>query len=396
MADNKDKKVLNVPALRFPEFTEEWKEERLNEIAELSKGVGISKEQLSEEGEPCILYGELYTKYKFEIIRKVISKTNIESSNLKRSKRNDVIIPCSGETAIDIAVARCVPFDNILLGGDLNIIRLHKDDGAFMAYQLNGKRKIDIAKLAQGVSVVHLYGENIKAIKTYNPCLQEQQKIVKLLSMLDERIEVQNKIIEDLKKLKSAIIHRCYSSQINMVSLSELIKQCSERNHSGMDLQVLSVSNKHGFIAQSEQFEDREVASDDTSNYKVVKKDMFAYNPARINVGSIALYEMDNNGIVSPMYVCFTTKSKLSPNYLKHYFTSQAFRYEMHKRLEGSVRLCLTFEGLCNIEIPLPSIDQQENIGKYLSKIDNKISLEENVLSQYQMQRSYLLSEMFI
>ena len=67
-----------------------------------------------------------------------------------------------------------------------------------------------------------------------------------------------------------------------------------------MDLQVLSVSNKHGFIAQSEQFEDREVASDDTSNYKVVKKDMFAYNPARINVGSIALYEMDNNGIVSP------------------------------------------------------------------------------------------------
>lgn len=68
----------------------------------------------------------------------------------------------------------------------------------------------------------------------------------------------------------------------------------------------------------------------------------------------------------------------------------------MHKRLEGSVRLCLTFEGLCNIEIPLPSIDQQENIGKYLSKIDNKISLEENVLSQYQMQRSYLLSEMFI
>lgn len=62
MADNKDKKVLNVPALRFPGFTDEWKEERLDEIAELSKGVGISKEQLSGDGEPCILYGELYTK----------------------------------------------------------------------------------------------------------------------------------------------------------------------------------------------------------------------------------------------------------------------------------------------------------------------------------------------
>ena len=93
-----------------------------------------------------------------------------------------------------------------------------------------------------------------------------------------------------------------------MVSLSELLKQCSERNRSATDLQVLSVNNKYGFIAQSDQFEDREVASDDTTNYKVVEKGMFAYNPARINVGSIALYEMDGKGIVSPMYVCFTTK----------------------------------------------------------------------------------------
>ena len=223
MANNNDKKVLNVPALRFPEFTEEWQGEQLHEIAELSKGTGISKEQLSENGTPCILYGELYTKYKSEIISKVISKTDIEESKLKHSKQNDVIIPCSGETAIDIAVARCVPFDNVLLGGDLNVIRLHKYDGAFMAYQLNGKRKTDIAKLAQGVSVVHLYGENLKSIKTYNPSLQEQQKIVKLLSMLDERLEVQNKIIEDLKKLKSAIIEKTFNeNHSNKIRLGDV------------------------------------------------------------------------------------------------------------------------------------------------------------------------------
>ena len=123
----------NVPNLRFPEFTGEWKEERLDEIATLSKGVGISKEQLSNDGEPCILYGELYTKYKSEIIKEVDSRTNIDNSKLKRSKANDVIIPCSGETAVDIATARCVPFDNILLGGDLNIISLYQYDGAFMS-----------------------------------------------------------------------------------------------------------------------------------------------------------------------------------------------------------------------------------------------------------------------
>ena len=207
--DNKDKKILNVPPLRFPEFTEEWKAEQLDNIATLSKGIGISKEQLSEDGEPCILYGELYTKYKSEIIKQVESKTDINGSKLKRSKANDVIIPCSGETAVDIATARCVPFDNILFGGDLNVISLHQYDGAFMSYQLNGKRKYDIARVAQGVSIVHLYGEHLKAIKTYNPTLPEQQKIAKLLSLLDDRIDTQNKIIEKLQSLIKGIAQHC-------------------------------------------------------------------------------------------------------------------------------------------------------------------------------------------
>ena len=396
MADNNENKVLNVPHLRFPEFTEEWEETTLGKISEITKGSGISKDQLSEQGSPCILYGELYTKYKSEIIDEVYSRTELDSSSLVKSKANDVIIPCSGETAIDISTARCVPFNNILLGGDLNIIRLKHDDGGFFAYQLNGARKKDIARVAQGVSVVHLYGENLKHIRVYHPAIEEQKKITRLLSLIDERIATQNKIIEDLKKLKSAIIHRCYSSQTNMIPLSELLKQCSDRNRSGSDLQVLSVSNKYGFIAQSDQFEDREVASDDTSNYKVVKKGMFAYNPARINVGSIALYEMDSNGIVSPMYVCFTTKSELLPSYLKYYFASQTFKHEMYKRLEGSVRLCLTFEELCNIEIHLPSIEQQKNISKYISKIENNLSLVDSIFSKYQQQRRYLLSQMFI
>ena len=197
----KGSKNLNVPHLRFTEFSGEWKEELLDRIATLSKGIGIPKEQLSEDGDPCILYGELYTKYKSEIIKQVESKTDIDGSKLKRSKANDVIIPCSGETAVDIATARCVPFDSILLGGDLNVISLHKYDGAFMSYQLNGKRKYDIARVAQGVSVVHLYGEHLKTIKTYNPTLPEQQKIAILLSLLDERIATQNKIIEKLESL---------------------------------------------------------------------------------------------------------------------------------------------------------------------------------------------------
>ena len=170
----------------------------MSDIADLYKGAGISKDQLSVDGEPCILYGELYTKYKSETIKEVISKTSIDNTKLVRSKANDVIIPCSGETAEDIATARCVLNDNILLGGDLNIIRLHGHDGSFMSYQLNGKRKYDIAKVAQGVSVVHLYGEHLKGVRTINPSFDEQKKISSLLALLDERIATQNKIIDKL------------------------------------------------------------------------------------------------------------------------------------------------------------------------------------------------------
>ena len=195
----------------------------MSDIADLSKGIGISKDQLSADGEPCILYGELYTKYKSETIKEVISKTNIDNTKLVKSKANDVIIPCSGETAEEIATARCVLKDDILLGGDLNIIRLHGYDGSFMSYQLNGKRKYDIAKVAQGVSVVHLYGEHLKNIKTINPSLNEQKKIANLLSLLDERISTQNKIIEDLKKLKSAISDRLFKNiKGDVITLSEI------------------------------------------------------------------------------------------------------------------------------------------------------------------------------
>ena len=394
---NQGRKVLNVPNLRFPGFQGEWEEERLADIADLYKGTGISKDQLSDDGEPCILYGELYTKYKSETIREVLSKTNIDNTKLVRSKANDVIIPCSGETAEDIATARCVLNGNILLGGDLNIIRLHGYDGAFMSYQLNGRRKYDIAKVAQGVSVVHLYGEHLKGVKTINPCLEEQKKIAKLLSLLDERITTQNKIIEDLKKLKSAIIEIEYTPNTKTTShIGNVIEQISKRNKNNAIQNVLSVSNRQGFIKQSDQFENRNVASEDTSNYKIVEHNDFAFNPARINVGSIARLTTFEKGIVSPMYICFRTQENVAPEYIDYFFESKHFYCEIQKRLEGSVRQCLSFEGLCNIPLSLPSFEMQQLIGKRLFTLGQKIKTETDLLELLNKQKQYLLRQMFI
>ncbi|MCA5611467.1 restriction endonuclease subunit S [Bacteroides fragilis] len=384
----------NVPHLRFPEFTGEWESFKLTELGKFIGGGTPSSSNLSfwAGSIPWISSSDIKEDSINNIsISRYITEEAIEKSTTKYCPAPVILIVSRvgvGKVALSYT-SLCTSQDFC------NIIEI-KCHPVFLSYNLlrTMKRK---SREVQGTSIKGITSDELQKIRVFIPQdKDEQNKISNILTLLDERIATQNKIIEDLKKLKSAIIHRCYSSQTKMIPLSELLKQCSDRNRSGSDLQVLSVSNKYGFIAQSDQFEDREVASDDTSNYKVVKKGMFAYNPARINIGSIALYEMDGNGIVSPMYVCFTTKSELLPSYLKYYFASQTFKHEMYKRLEGSVRLCLTFEELCNIEIHLPSIEQQKNISKYISKIENNLSLVDSIFSKYQQQRRYLLSQMFI
>ena len=231
----------------------------------------------------------------------------------------------------------------------------------------------------------------------YITSIEEENKIAKLLSLLDERIATQNKIIEDLKKLKSAIIEIEYTPNTKTTSpIGDVIEQISKRNKNNAIQNVLSVSNRQGFIKQSDQFENRNVASEDTSNYKIVEKNDFAFNPARINVGSIARLTTFENGIVSPMYICFRTQVNVAPEYIDFFFESKHFYCEIQKRLEGSVRQCLSFEGLCNIPLSLPYFEMQQRIGKRLFTLGQKIKTETDLLELLNKQKQYLLRQMFI
>lgn len=372
--------------MRFPEFTEEWKAEQLDNIATLSKGIGISKEQLSEDGEPCILYGELYTKYKSEIIKQVESKTDINGSKLKRSKANDVIIPCSGETAVDIATARCVPFDNILFGGDLNVISLHQYDGAFMSYQLNGKRKYDIARVAQGVSIVHLYGEHLKAIKTYNPTLPEQQKIAKLLSLLDDRIDTQNKIIEDLKKLKSAIslkmLHSDSWEQFKIQDIASIGR--------GRVISSVEISQQENPLYP--------VYSSQTSNDGIMgylddfmfEGEYISWTTDGANAGTVFY----RNGKFNCTNVCGLLK--LKKGFDAHFVSlvlAEATRMYVSTNLANPKLMNNT---MGNIQIRLPKLEEQKRISVVFRKLHGLLETHNSLIIKYSKQKQYLLSQMFI
>lgn len=224
----------------------------------------------------------------------------------------------------------------------------------------------------------------------------ERAKIAELFRLIDERIATQNKIIEKLETLIKGIVELAFSHAATSNTLGCYITQISQRNKTGKDLPVLSVSNKHGFVEQSEQFEDRIIASDDTSNYKIVDINDFAYNPARINVGSIARLKDKECGIVSPMYICFRTSKDILPEYLELFFKTVTFSFEVGKRLEGSVRLCLSYESLCEIVIPIISIREQQSLVKMVTTFHSKLDVEKGFLSSYQLQKQCLLSQMFI
>ena len=378
-----DKTSHNSPSIRFPEFTGEWKEERLSEIADIYKGAGISKDQLSDNGEPCILYGELYTKYKTETITEVISRTDIDNTKLVRSKANDVIIPCSGETAEDIATARCVIKDGILLGGDLNIIRLHNYDGSFVSYQLNGKRKYDIAKVAQGVSVVHLYGEHLKGVKTVNPCLAEQKKISRFLSLLDERIAVQNRLIEKLQSLIGGIAQHCIKEAISGsmgIKLGDICKITTGK----LDANAQVDNGLYPFFTCAEQ---------------PFKIDNFAFDTEALlisgngaNLGYVNYYNGKFNAY-QRTYVLDAFSENIQ--YIKW-----ALKVLLPKRIaiekSSSNTPYIVLSTLSDLRLPIPSKGNQCHMAELMQSLERKLSNQIALKSSYNMLKQYLLRQMFI
>ena len=387
----KNNNNLNVPNLRFPEFDGEWETHRLGELVEIKSGVsptGI----IDENG--------LFPFYKVEQLNNCYVELN-ETPYLTMQSSvpvHGIIFPKRGAAImtnkIRIASKPCQLDTNLMA---LIIENNEKVDYKFLFYFI---ARYNLSKIADTSTIPQINNIHINPLKITLPSFKEQQKISALLTVLDLKIDTQRKIIEDLKKLKDAITHSHYRNELShspmAYNIGQYITQVSKRNKDARIDRVLSVSNKYGFINQDEQFEDREVASADTSNYKIVHKGDFAYNPARINVGSVARLQEFENGIVSPMYVCFTAKKGLLPAYFELYLSTNIFKHEMNKRLEGSVRLCLTYESLCNIKIALPEFNVQKDFVSKVSAILTKIRAEERLLYLYHNCKQYLLSQMFI
>lgn len=300
-------------------------------------------------------------------------------------------------------------------------------DTLFYTYDFNGVipkflysifQRINWKKYNEASGVPSLSKATIEKIKFKYPLSPEQDKISRLLSLIDERIATQNKIIEDLKKLKSAIIDKVFclpsekqpnerldgfNGDWEIVKLSEICERMTDRNGDLKCNLVLTIAAQYGLVSQLDFF-NKSVASENLSSYFVLKKGDFAYNKSYSGEyiwGAIKKLDYYEEGVLSPLYICFRpNKNMINSDFLAFYFESKKWYRGISEIAGEGARN----HGLLNISVidffntihRIPSLTEQIRIATVLQTHQNKINNEERLLLQYQTQRKFLLSTMFI
>jgi type I restriction enzyme S subunit len=201
----------DVPVIRFKGFTGKWEEKKLGDIAEFSRGKGLSRDAIVHNGKyKCVLYGHLYTTYGM-IINDVIYSTNEYIEDMLISQFGDVLIPCSDTTPTGLARATSIEKEGIVLGGDINVIRPLKNiSGSFLSYNINSNRS-KLIPLIKGTTVRHLDNSELKTVELFiaNDIL-EQEQIVNYFKNLDTLITLHQKELDKLVNIKKACLVKMF------------------------------------------------------------------------------------------------------------------------------------------------------------------------------------------
>ena len=383
---------MNVPKLRFGEFVENWNCKNLGDIAQFSKGKGIAKADISKDGQfECIRYGELYTHYK-ETIKQVISRTNLSADELVFSDANDVIIPASGETQLDIATASCVLKKGVALGGDLNIIK-SDSNGVFLSYYLNNAKKQSIANLAQGISVVHLYASQLKTLELNIPEIEEQQKIADFLSAVDEKITALTAQKTALTQYKQGMMQRIFAQTLRF-------KDDNGADYPEWDHAVL------GHICEPQQWQ--------TISSNQLTESGYPVYGANGHIGFYSTFNHENEAIAVTCRGATCGNVHWIP--AKSYITGNAMCLDGfdEKRIYSKfVYYALTYRGLTDmvsgsaqpqiigkdirrVDIRIPCLFEQTKIAQFLTELDDKINAVDAQIQSAQQWKQGLLQQMFV
>ena len=261
-------------------------------------------------------------------------------------------------------------------------------------------------------NTINISDENALKGTIYIPIVDEQIGITDYFNSLDSMIQSTTKKIESLKKMKSASLasmfpqasettprvrFKGFEGEWEDVSFKEISYLSGTKNRENLPLESYSISNEYGFIPQQEQFENGGTMSKaDKKMYYIVTPDSFAYNPARINVGSIGYDDLDKDVIVSSLYVVFKTDDNTHNLFLNYWFKTPMFKKMIELYQEGGVRLYFFYDKLCSCHFRRPSLKEQQCIASYFLSLDKQISLQEQRLEKLKQIKAACLDKMFV
>lgn len=235
------------------------------------------------------------------------------------------------------------------------------------------------------------------------PPISEQKKIAQILSTWDKAIATAEKLLENSQKQKQALMQQLLTGKKRLHGFSDnwkhpklkvLIEEGKLRNQNLAVDRVLSVTNHSGFVLPEDQFSKR-VASDDVSNYKIVKRGQYGYNPSRLNVGSFARLDDYEIGILSPMYVVFSIdEDKLNSDFFYNWMQSNEAKQRIKNSTQGSVRDSVGFDALSSFLIKLPSLAEQEKIAFVLNAADKEIQTIQTKLEFLKKEKKALMQQL--
>ena len=411
------------PQLRFEGFTDDWEERKLIDVKD-------NEDRYSYTGGPfgSDLKSSDYTEIGVRIIQlqnigdgKFVNDYKIYTSEEKaRSLNSNLIYP--GEIIIakmadPLARATILPKiePKYLMASDGIRLKINTDyfDNYYILTQINSDvfRK-EALNNSTGTTRKRIGLVTLGNLPMMIPSFEEQQKIGSLFKQLDDTIVLHQRKLDLLKEQKKGYLQKMFPKNGAKVpelrfagfaedweerKLRDLLNKNSEKNKNLSVINVESVSNKTGFTKQTDQFEDYSVASADLSNYYVIREKQFAYNPSRINVGSIAYKDLgDEISVVSPLYVSFSTKKVLNDGFLWNWFKTASFDAQRQRLSEGGVRDTLSFNQLSEMNTMFPTYPEQEKIGSFFQQLDETIALHQRKLDLLKEQKKGFLQKMFV
>jgi type I restriction enzyme S subunit len=424
---NKPAKKSLVPKLRFPEFREagEWQIRSLANIADFFKGKGLPKSAITNNGQmTCIHYGELFTEYT-EIIQTIKSRTNL-AENFFMSVENDVLMPTSDVTPNGLAKAACLKLSNIILGGDILVIRTNKEkiNGEFLARYIRHQEQ-KVLQLVSGSTVFHLYASSIEKLTLSFPEKKEQQKIADCFSSLDDLISAQAQKIDALKTHKKGLMQQLFPAEGETVpklrfpefswdwipyKIGDFIESyCGGAALTPSDFSLTpdyevipkKAITEGGWLRIDSQnptycnevFYKNNLQSVVDSTYLITTlRDLVPSGPS---IGYIVKYKKNKKYLLAQGVYGFKTKQDIFSDFLIHFSNSNVYRKMMQSVMVGSTQVHIRTSIFFDIPIFIPTLKEQQKVADCLSSLDDLITAHTQKLDALKNLKKGLMQQLF-